>query len=146
MLIGVPPHRPPAVIAESGLAGEGVWIAVDPATLRTTYEHVYAIGDVTMIKLANGLALPKAGLMAELQGQVVAAAIAADVLGEDPPAPFDGQGFCFMEMGKTSATLIEGDFFAEPEPRVRLGDVSSTHAEEKHRFEAERLERWFGMG
>jgi sulfide:quinone oxidoreductase len=146
VLIGVPPHRPPSVIAESGLAGEGVWIAVDPGTLRTSYEQVYAIGDVTMIKLANGLALPKAGLMAELEGQVVAAAIAAEVRGEDPPAPFDGQGFCFMEMGKTSATLIEGDFFAAPEPQVRLGDVSSTHAEEKHAFEAERLERWFGAG
>ncbi len=48
-----------------------------------------------------------------------------------------------MEMGKSAATLIEGDFFAAPEPRVRLGDVSAAHAREKHAFEAERLERWF---
>ncbi len=144
LLIGVPPHRPPSVVAQSGLTGEGVWIAVDPATLRTSYDHVYAIGDVTMIKLANGLALPKAGVMAELEGRVVAAAIAAEVHGEDPPSSFDGQGFCFMEMGKTSATLIEGDFFAAPEPRIQLREVSEAHAQEKHTFEAERLERWFG--
>jgi sulfide:quinone oxidoreductase len=144
LLIGVPPHRPPPVVSQSGLTGDGVWVTVDPGTLRTSYEHVYAIGDVTMIKLANGLPLPKAGLMAELEGQIVAASIAAGVRGEDPPLPFDGRGFCFMEMGKSSATLIEGDFFATPEPQVRLGDVSAAHAEEKHVFEAERLQRWFG--
>ncbi len=146
LLIGVPPHRPPPVVAQSGLTGEGVWVTVDPATLRTSHDHVYAIGDVTMIKLANGLALPKAGVMAELEGRIVAAAIAAEIRGEDPPAAFDGQGFCFMEMGKTSATLIEGDFFAAPEPRIQLRDVSEAHAQEKHSFEAERLERWFGAG
>lgn len=145
LLIGVPPHRPPAVVAESGLTGEAVWVMVDPGTLRTSYDGVYAIGDVTMIKLANGLPLPKAGVMAELEGRIAASAIVAEVRGEEPPDPFDGQGFCFMEMGKASATLIEGDFFAAPEPRIRLGDVSQAHAREKHRFEAERLERWFGQ-
>ncbi len=144
VLIGVPPHRPPSVIAESGLAGEGPWIEVDPATLRTSYDGVYAIGDVTKITLANGLALPKAGVMAELEGHRVAGAIAAELRGEDPPAEFDGWGYCFMEMGKANATLIEGEFFATPEPRVRLGDVSPQNAEDKHRFEAERLKRWFG--
>ena len=144
VLIGVPPHRPPAVVTQSGLTADGVWVAVDPGTLETSYEGVYAIGDVTMIKLANGLPLPKAGLMAELEGQVVAASIAAAVRGQGPTRPFDGHGFCFMEMGKATATLIEGDFFAEPEPKVELRDISGAHAREKHRFEAERLGRWFG--
>jgi sulfide:quinone oxidoreductase len=144
LLIGVPPHRPPAVVAESGLTGEGLWVMVDPGTLRTAYEGVYAIGDVTMIPLANGLPLPKAGVMAELEGRIVASAIAAELRGKKPPEPFDGQGFCFMEMGKATATLIEGDFFAAPEPRIRLGDVSGAYAREKHRFEADRLARWFG--
>jgi sulfide:quinone oxidoreductase len=144
ILVGVPPHRPPLVVTDSGLTGDGIWIPVDPATLRTPYDKVFAVGDVTKIELANGLALPKAGVMAELEGGRVAAAIAANVAGEDPPPPFDGRGFCFMEMGKTEATLIEGDFFASPEPQVVLKDVSPLHAEEKHRFEAERLQRWFG--
>lgn len=144
VLIGVPPHRPPAVVAQSGLTGTGVWVAVDPGTLETRYDGVYAIGDVTMIKLANGLPLPKAGLMAELEGLIVARSISARIRDEDPPLPFDGQGFCFMETGKSAATLIEGEFFAEPEPRVRLRDISAEHAKEKHQFEAERLQRWFG--
>jgi sulfide:quinone oxidoreductase len=144
LIIGVPPHRVPAVVKASGLTGEGEWITVDPATLETDHEKVFAIGDVTKITLANGLPLPKAGVMAELEGQRVAAAIAADVRGEAPPASFDGRGYCFIEMGKRKATLIEGDFFATPEPRVALQEPSAEHAAAKHRFEAERLARWFG--
>ena len=56
----------------------------------------------------------------------------------------DGRGYCFIEMGKSVATRVEGDFFAKPEPQVRARDVSETYAEEKRRFESERLERWFG--
>ena len=40
--------------------------------------------------------------------------------------------------------LRDREFFAAPEPRVQLGHVSQDHARAKHRFEAERLERWFG--
>jgi len=74
----------------------------------------------------------------------VAAAIAAEVRADGPPPPFDGHGICFIEMGKSQAALVDGAFFAEPEPRVVLKEPSSLHAEEKRRFEAERLERWFG--
>jgi len=144
LLVGVPPHRPPAVIQGSGLEGEGPWIAVDPATLRTKIERVYAIGDVTQIKLANGLPLPKAGLFAEIEGLQVAAAIAADVRGEPAPPPFDGKGYCFIETGRDTAGLVRGEFFAVPEPRVTVGDVSAAHSAEKRRFESERLARWFG--
>jgi sulfide:quinone oxidoreductase len=146
LMIAVPPHRVPAVVAESGLTGDGQWIRVDPTTLETGFEGVFAIGDVTGIKLANGLPLPKAGVMAELEGQCVAQAIAARERGEAPPAGFDGQGFCFMETGKSTAALIQGEFFAEPEPRVELAESSVENARRKHEFEAERLERWFGGG
>ena len=127
-----------------GLLGEGPWIRVDPGTLQTAHEDVWAIGDVTGIKLANGLPLPKAGIMAELEGPRVAAAIAAEVRGEEPPAGFEGRGFCFMETGKTTAALIQGEFFAQPEPRVELAASSPENARRKHEFEAERLTRWFG--
>ena len=143
LIIAVPPHRVPAVVRASGLTGDGEWVRVDPATLATSYENVFAVGDVTQIKLANGLQLPKAGVIAELEGQRVAAAIAADLSGESPPPDFDGRGYCFLEMGKASATLIEGDFYAKPEPQVSLGEVSDEHAQEKRRFETERLARWF---
>jgi len=144
LLVGVPPHRPPTVVAESGLGGPGGWVAVDPATLETTFENVFAIGDVTKISLANGLPLPKAGVMAELEGQRVARAIAADISGDAPTEPFDGKGYCFLEMSAATAAFIEGEFFAEPQPLVNVRGESADHAARKHRFEAERLESWFG--
>jgi sulfide:quinone oxidoreductase len=140
----VPPHRPPIVVKQSGLTGDGEWIRVDPGTLATEFAHAFAIGDATQITLANGLPLPKAGIFAEREGERVAAAIAADVLGEAPPLPFDGRGYCFVEMGPDEAAMIDGDFFAKPEPRVTLGEVSAANRERKHAFEAERLRKWFG--
>jgi sulfide:quinone oxidoreductase len=136
LLIAVPPHRAPEVV--------GDWLQVDPATLATQHERVFALGDVTQIMLANGLPLPKAGVIAEHEGLRVAAAIAADIGGREPPPPFDGRGYCFVEVGASSAALVQGEFFAQPEPRVAITDASAEHAEAKRRFERERLARWFG--
>jgi sulfide:quinone oxidoreductase len=144
LLIGVPPHRVPPVVADSDLAGERGWVSVDRATLATRFRGIYAIGDVTQIVLANGLPLPKAGIIAEREGLRVAAAIAAEEAGASLPPAFDGRGFCFVEVGTGEAAMVEGDFFADPEPHVELSAASSAHADEKRRFEAERLERWFG--
>jgi sulfide:quinone oxidoreductase len=144
LLIAVPPHRPPAVVSASGLAAEHGWIAVNSGTLATSHECVYAVGDVTLIPLSNRLPLPKAGVMAERQGTRVAQAIAADLRGEEPPAPFDGSGFCPIELGQGSAALVEGHWYAEPEPAVKIVGPSPAHAAEKAAFETERLERWFG--
>ena len=143
LVIGVPHHRPSTAVTESALADDGGWVPVDPGTLATAHPGVFAIGDVTQIKLANGLPLPKAGIIAELEGTRVAAAIAAELRGEGAPAPFDGRGHCFIEMGRSSATLIEGEFYAEPEPSVQIREPSARNAEEKRRFETERLQRWF---
>lgn len=144
LVIGIPPHRPPGVVADAGLVGEGGWVAVDQGTLATGIPGVFAVGDVTQIKLANGLPLPKAGVIAEHEGARVAAAIAAEVRGDPAPPAFEGRGACFIEMGRSAATLVEGEFFAEPEPVVRLREPSAANAEEKRRFEQERLARWFG--
>jgi sulfide:quinone oxidoreductase len=144
LLIAVPPHRPPAVVAESGLAAEHGWIAVDPGSLATSHAGVYAIGDVTLIPLANGMPLPKAGVMAEGQGLRVARAIAAERSGDEPPPPFDGRGFCPVELGAQAGARVEGDWYATPEPIVAIAGPSAERAAEKRTFERERLERWFG--
>ena len=49
LLVTVPPHRAPDVVTESGLTGESGWVPVDRSTLQTSYENVYAVGDVTGI-------------------------------------------------------------------------------------------------
>lgn len=140
----VPPHRPPAVVAESALAGENGWIRVEPRTLATGHPGVFGIGDSIHIPLGEKAALPKAGVLAEAQGKVVAATIAAEVTDGPPPSPYDGRGACFLETGAEEAALVEGDFFAAGGPRVRIAGASPAHAAAKRRFEAERLAAWFG--
>jgi sulfide:quinone oxidoreductase len=81
MLIAIPPHRCPQPVASSGLTNESGWVPVDRATLETSAEGVYALGDMTVIPLASGMALPKAGVFAHGQAQVVARNIAADIQG-----------------------------------------------------------------
>ena len=144
LLLAVPPHRPPTVVTESGLVAGHGWIAVDPGTLETSHPGVFAVGDVTLIPLSNGLPLPKAGVMSEQHGLRVARAIAAEILGEAPPAPFDGVGFCPVEIGAGSAGLVEGNWYAEPEPKVAIAGPSPEYADHKAAFETEHLQRWFG--
>jgi len=120
LLVGIPPHRAPEAIKQSPLANQAGWISVDKHTLQTQYTNVYAIGDVAAITLANGMALPKAGVFADGQGSIVAQRIAEDISGIGARAEFDGLGFCWIESGGGSAGFASGDFYAEPDPRVPL--------------------------
>jgi len=144
LLLGVPPHRCPAVVAQSGLTEGGAWVRVNPRTLETRFPGVYAIGDLTEITLANGMPLPKAGVFAEAEGQAVAARIAAAFAGRAPEATFDGVGYCFLETGRDQAMLVQGRFLAEPAPDVTLTKPSRQYLDDKRAFEAKRLGEWFG--
>jgi sulfide:quinone oxidoreductase len=83
LFLGVPVHRAPQVVAESGMTVDG-WIPVDPRTLETSYPHVYAVGDVTSV------GTPKAGVFAEGQAAIVADAIIARRRAATPPSTTDG--------------------------------------------------------
>jgi sulfide:quinone oxidoreductase len=120
LLAGVPPHRSPGVVKESALANEAGWVPVNKRTLQTSHENVYAIGDAAAITLANGMALPKAGVFAEGQGLTVARRIAHEIRGVGTRAEFDGVGFCWIETGNGSAGFASGEFYAEPDPVVPL--------------------------
>jgi sulfide:quinone oxidoreductase len=144
LLLGVPPHRPPAVVRESGLVGDSGWVSVKPRTLETQYSGVYAIGDVVQIMMPNGKPLPKAGIFAEAMGETVAERIAATFAGQEPEATFKGEGGCYLEVGAGQAMMVKGHFLAEPEPEVILTEASPQYLEEKRSFETQRLQTWFG--
>ena len=120
LLAYVPPHQPPAVIRQSGMIGETGWISVDRGTLETRWPQVYAIGDVVAIPLALGKPLPKAGVFAHREAEVVARNIVRAITGRGAPARFDGHGECFIETGDGKAGFGGGDFYAEPKPAVTL--------------------------
>jgi sulfide:quinone oxidoreductase len=120
LLAYVPPHRAPRVVRESGLASESGWISVDRHTLETRFPGVYAIGDVVSIPLKLGKPLPKAGVFAHAEGQVVARNIASVISGRPGGERFNGYGECFIEAGGGKAGFGAGDFYAEPTPTIGL--------------------------
>ena len=120
VLAYVPPHRAPRVVRESALASETGWISVDRHTLETRFPNVYALGDVVSIPLKLGKPLPKAGVFAHGEAEVVARNIAATITGGSAAARFDGYGECFVEIGHGKAGFGGGDFYAEPRPIVTV--------------------------
>jgi sulfide:quinone oxidoreductase len=144
-LLVVPLHRVTNVLVEAGLAAAGGWLTPDPRTLELADPDTYAVGDCTAITLANGLQLPKAGVFAHSEGEVVAARIAARLAGEEPTATFDGTGHCYIETGGGRAARAEGRFLADP-PEVRISEPSEATMADKLDFERSRLTAWFGAG
>ena len=143
LLLAVPPHRCPQVLVDAGLAQPGGWVEVDPQTLATPFEGVYVVGDSTVIMLAHGLPLPKAGLFAEAEGYVVAERIAAELGDRAPSATFDGTGLCYAEAGGGEAVEIQAHFYADP-PGADIVGPSSDAMIGKAAFESDRLAAWFG--
>ncbi len=126
LLAYVPPHRAPRVVKEAGLTGESGWVPVDRHTLETRFPGVYALGDVTGIMLAMGKPLPKAGVFAHGEAEVVADNLIHAITGKGELRRFDGHGECFLETGDGKAGFGSGDFYAEPVPQVKLRQPNRT--------------------
>lgn len=137
LFIGIPVHKAPDVLLESGLAPDG-WVDVDPFTLATAFPNVYAIGDCT------GTGMPKAGVFAERAAIAVADAITASIRGGDAP-PYSGTGLCFVEFGHGEVGLVDVNFHAEGGPTAPLVGPDAAIAAEKADFGAVRRARWFGL-
>jgi len=139
LLLGVPPHIAPAAVRESGLTDASGWIPVDATTLQTRHPGVFAIGDVTAIRLANGMFLPKAGVFADEEARVVAESIAAEIQGTEPARRYDGRGFCYIEVGEGKAAYGAGNFYGIPGPRISLDAPSDRYRREKEDLERSAL-------
>src|SRR5215217_4149830 len=139
LFVGIPVHRAPAPLAESGLAVDG-WVPVDQTNLRTRFPNVYALGDVS----SGPRMVPKAGIFAESAALVVADDIAAEISGEEPPAPYEGWGICYAEFGDGLVSKVEVNFLGGPSPVAARNEPSLAYAGEKAEFGATRRTRWFG--
>ncbi len=92
LFLGVPVHRAPRVVVDSGLTDDG-WIAVDPATLATKFPDVYAVGDVTSAPV------PRAGVIAEGEASTVADVFVAQVKGAPRRRRLPGKSFATWRWG-----------------------------------------------
>ena len=143
VLLAVPPHRAPTVLRESGLVGESGWISVDRHTLATSFPMVFAVGDSTSIPLAMGKPLPKAGVFAHAQAEIVAHNLASAWTGRGSPLRFEGEGSCFVETGDGRAGIGSGNFYAEPKPVVSLRGPARWWHWAKVLYEWSWFRRWF---
>lgn len=137
LFLAVPPHRVPDVVIEAGLAVDG-WIPVDPLTMQTSYDGVFAVGDVTSV------GTPKAGVFAEGQGIVAAARIAALLRDAPPEETYDGRGICYLEFGHDAVAKVDVTFRAGDRPVGTMQGPSRELAEDKTQFGSSRIRRWFG--
>jgi sulfide:quinone oxidoreductase len=146
LLIVILPHKVPEIVRNCGLVKKGQkWINVDKFSLKTEYENVFAIGDVTEIKVNENVAIPKAGVFAEAQAKVVSQQIVDDIVNDKNKLSsprFDGKGFCFMEVGNEKAGYVDADFYNEDGPTTILEQPSDESYKKKLDFERGRVNEW----
>ncbi len=143
LLAYVPPHRAPQVVGDAGMCGESGWVPVDRGTMETKFQGVFAIGDVTGIMLTSiGKPLPKAGVFAHYEAEVVAHNIVRAVTGHGMEQRFTGDGECFVETGGGRAAFGSGNFYADPAPQIRLKEPSALLHLGKVAYEKFWLYRW----
>jgi sulfide:quinone oxidoreductase len=139
LFLGIPVHRVPQVVVESGLAAHAHdWVPVNKQTLETKFPGVYAIGDV------NGVGTAKAGVFAEGSAQIVAAAIVHQLRGGPAPGAYTGRGACYLEFGHGQVARVDVDFLSGPKPTGTFQGPSTALVEEKINFGRSRIQRWFG--
>jgi sulfide:quinone oxidoreductase len=142
-IFAIPIHVAPSVLKNSRLLDESGWIPVDSATLATEIPNVYAVGDCADPKTPKGAMLPRAGVLAEEQGKVVAQNITNEIQGAEKSAAFDGQGVCFMEAGDGIAAPLRANFYAQPNPEWELEPPSEDGFRQKQNFLEDRMKAWF---
>lgn len=138
LLLGVPKHRAPDVVIESGMTVDG-YVPVDSRTLQTSWPDVYAVGDVATV------GVPKAGVFAEGAARIVARNLIAEQRGGDEDARYGGQGSCYIEFGHGRVGRVDVDFLSGPRPTGTYRAPSEALVAEKAEFGASRRARWFGL-
>ncbi|MCA9812748.1 MAG: NAD(P)/FAD-dependent oxidoreductase [Nitrosarchaeum sp.] len=141
LLLAVPPHTAPKTVHESGLTKDGNFIPIS-RDCKTAFDNVYAVGDVTNLTVGEKMAVPKAGIFAEGEGLAVAQNIIAKIQDKEDSALFEGQGGCYIESGRETASIIEVDMFSKPQPITKLTESTREHLSEKKQFEKDRISKW----
>ncbi len=137
LFLGVPKHRAPGVVVESGLTVDG-YVPVDSATLETRIPGVYAIGDVA----TQGT--PKAGVFAEGAARALATSLVSHLRGSGPEGVHAGTGSCYIEFGAGRIGRVDIDFLSGPSPTGTYHAPSVALRSDKQYFGSSRRARWFG--
>lgn len=109
LLACTPHHEAPKLLMDAGLTGPSGWVEPNPDTLETGFDDVYAIGDVIELSEDKNKPMPRAGVFAQHQADVVASNIARKISGKTPDKSYTYTGSYILDEGGR-ASKISGDF------------------------------------
>lgn len=145
LLFAVPPHTCPQPVVDAGLTDQTGWVPVDPMTMQTKFDGVYAVGDVASVPTPSGYVpfLPKAGVFAHRQAEVVSHNLAVRIAGKGKMKTYDGSGECFLMTGGTEAGYVKGTWYSTPHPDIKFHSPSRALYAERVLFEKYWMHHWF---
>jgi sulfide:quinone oxidoreductase len=140
LLVTTPPHRSSQIVKDAGLTDESGWIPINPHNLATRHQDVFAIGDIAAIETPHGHApyLPKAGVFAEGQAEVLANNLAVSITKKGEMKQWSGEGSCYLQVAKSESAFLKGAFLSNP-PRLEFHPPRRKWFLEKVRLEKEWL-------
>lgn len=104
----IPPQKAGFIAERAGVADESGWVPVKAESFESRLAAgIYALGDATI-----AAPMPKSGFAANTQGKVAAAAIAAELLGKEPPAA-SYANTCYSLIGPGYGISVAGVYRAE---------------------------------
>lgn len=142
ILIHIPAHRPPAVIANSSISNPDGWVTINKM-MQTSAPNVFALGDVAFLAKENGERLPMTGVFTLNQAEIVAYNIAHEIQKNSLRKEFTGSGFLIVELGHGRACNIHGDFLASQPGDLIFNEPNVTIHWGKVVIEKYWLWRWF---
>jgi len=136
LLVFVPPHEPSVTIDGSG------WIGVDAETMQTSYEGIWAIGDIASVISPSGRPLPKAAIFAKNGAKAAAENVLRYLGRSDRSAVLSGVGYCYLDTGQHRSAQGKGDFFSLPHPAITLTEPSEGQHHAKQDEESQWRDMW----
>jgi sulfide:quinone oxidoreductase len=115
LLHAVPPMAPPAVVAESRLAGPGGYVEVDRFSLQhLRYANVFSLGDV------SGMPNSKTAAAVRAQAPVLVTNLLALLDGRSGQGHYDGYSCCPLITGYGKVIMAEFNYDQQPVPSFPL--------------------------
>lgn len=104
----IPPQKAGFIAERAGVTDASGWVPVKAESFESRQvAGIYALGDVTI-----AAPMPKSGFAANTQGKVAAAAIAANLLGQEPPVAAYANT-CYSLIGPGYGISVAGVYRAE---------------------------------
>ncbi|MDN3711254.1 NAD(P)/FAD-dependent oxidoreductase [Paracoccus cavernae] len=136
----VPPQQAGAIARAAGVTSDTGWVPVQGQTFEAAQAAgIYVVGDATI-----AAPMPKSGFCANAQGKVAAAAIIADLAGQEPVAA-SYVNTCYSLVGPDWGISVAGVYYFDGEKlaeREGAGGVSPIGADAAFR----RAEAQYGAG